>query len=156
MARMTPHEANAVNIICSYLAGRDDPMPRQVAGALELLASRAHNRLQTGWNEDAVRRQWPEMQEGPTADYGEASLPRPASGARGEILAAIEAIVTRSGSETFALDEVLIEMRRKNSRYADSTVRTMVTSHMCANAPDHAAKTYDDLERVDRGLYRRR
>jgi hypothetical protein len=68
---MTPHEATAVNVVISYLAGKDDPMPHQVAAALETLASRAHSRLQTGWDEHAVRRQWPEMQEGPTADYGE-------------------------------------------------------------------------------------
>jgi hypothetical protein len=71
MARMTPAEATAVNVVISYLAGKDDPMPRQVADALETLASRAHNRLQTGWDEVAVRTQWPEMQEGPTADHGD-------------------------------------------------------------------------------------
>jgi hypothetical protein len=79
-----------------------------------------------------------------------------ASGARAEILAAIDAIVTRSGGETFEFNDVLVEMRLRGSTYADSTVRTMVTSHMCANAPDHLAKTFDDLERVGRGLYQRR
>jgi hypothetical protein len=37
---------------------------------------------------------------------------------------------------------------------AESTIRTMIVSHLCRNAPDHAATTYDDLERVGRGLYR--
>jgi hypothetical protein len=78
------------------------------------------------------------------------------TGARGEILAAIDAITTRSGRATFELNDVLVEMRRRGSRYTESTVRTMVTSHMCANAPDHLAKTFDDLERVGRGLYRLR
>jgi hypothetical protein len=58
MARMTVGEANAVNIVLGYLCGLDDP-PDMVVHALETLASRAHNRLQTGWDELAVRRQWP-------------------------------------------------------------------------------------------------
>ncbi len=45
-------------------------------------------------------------------------------------------------------------MGRCGTRYAESTIRTMITSHMCLNAPDNAATTYDDLERVDRGTYR--
>jgi hypothetical protein len=71
MARMTPAEATAVNVVISYLAGKDDPMPHHVAAALETLATRAHNRLQTGWDEVAVRKQRPEIQEGPTAGYGD-------------------------------------------------------------------------------------
>ena len=58
MARMTVGEANAVNIVLGYLSGQADP-PDMVIRALETLASRAHNRLQTGWDELAVRRQWP-------------------------------------------------------------------------------------------------
>jgi hypothetical protein len=90
-----------------------------------------------------------------TASVPSFGNPRP-SGARAEILAAIDAIVSRSGRPTFELNDVLVEMRQRNSGYAESTVRTMVTSHMCANAPDHLAKTFDDLERVGRGMYRRR
>jgi hypothetical protein len=59
MARMTPEEANAVNVVASYLAGKADPLPAEVARALETLANRAHNRIQTGWDENAVKRQWP-------------------------------------------------------------------------------------------------
>lgn len=59
MARMTPPEANAVNVVATYLAGQPR-IPREVARALEVLASRAHNRIQTGWDEHAIRRQWPE------------------------------------------------------------------------------------------------
>lgn len=70
MARMTPEEANAVNVVCSYLAGHDGPVPASVVDALATLASRAHNRIQTGWDEAAVHKQWPLIQEGPTADYG--------------------------------------------------------------------------------------
>jgi hypothetical protein len=77
MARMTLAEATVVNVVISYLAGKDDPMPRQVANALETLASRAHNRLQTGWDEAAVRRQWPDTQESPTAERWRRVKPGP-------------------------------------------------------------------------------
>ena len=42
-------------------------------------------------------------------------------------------------------------MARRGSGYPASTIRTMVTAHMCHNAPDNAVTTYDDLERVERG-----
>ncbi len=85
------------------------------------------------------------------------STPSPArEGARQEILAAIDAVTARSGRPEFALTDVVQEMRRQGSGYGESTIRTMVSSHLCANAPDHAAVTYDDLLRLDRGVYRRR
>jgi len=52
------------------------------------------------------------------------------------------------------MDDIVREMRRRRSRYAESTIRTMIGSHMCENAPDNAAVTYDDFERVARGTYR--
>ncbi|MEU0878138.1 hypothetical protein ABZ345_06035 [Lentzea sp. NPDC005914] len=75
-------------------------------------------------------------------------------GARREILDAVRAVLTRSGASTFTLAEIVTEMSRRNTGYADSTIRTMVTSLLCRNAPDHASITYDDLERVGRGIYR--
>lgn len=99
-------------------------------------------------------------------DPAAAAWPRVASGARSgssaapsarhEILDAVDAILVRSGATTFALSDVLVELRRRGSRYAESTIRTMVTSHMCANAPGHSGGTYGDLERIDRATYRRR
>lgn len=59
MARMTPKEATAVNVLLGYLAGKKDLPPREVVHGLETLASRAHNRLQAGWSETSVREQWP-------------------------------------------------------------------------------------------------
>ena len=75
-------------------------------------------------------------------------------GARREILDAVQVVLTRSGSSTFTLAEVVAEMTRRGTDYAENTIRTMITSHLCRNSPDHAATTYDDLERVARGLYR--
>jgi hypothetical protein len=63
-------------------------------------------------------------------------------------------VLTRSGESTFTLAEVVAEMARRGTGYAESTIRTMVPSHLCRNAPSHATTTYDDLERIDRGLYR--
>ncbi len=59
MARMTPQEATAVNVLLGYFAGRPELPPAEIIRSLEILANRAHNRLQAGWDEVAVRRQWP-------------------------------------------------------------------------------------------------
>jgi hypothetical protein len=37
--------------------------PGEIVLALETLANGAHNRLQAGWDEVAVRRQWPHAYE---------------------------------------------------------------------------------------------
>jgi hypothetical protein len=60
---MTPKEATAVNVLLGYLVGKGERPPREVVLALETLASRAHNRLQVGWSEVGVQRQWPEAFE---------------------------------------------------------------------------------------------
>jgi hypothetical protein len=39
----------------------------------------------------------------------------------------------------FTVNGVVSELQRRGSRYAEATVRTHVTSRMCANAPDHHA-----------------
>lgn len=77
-------------------------------------------------------------------------------GARREILDAVRAVLTRSGSDTFTPVEVVAEMTLRGTGYAESTIRTMITGHLCWNAPDNAGTTYDDLERTDRGRYRLR
>ncbi|CRK61110.1 hypothetical protein [Alloactinosynnema sp. L-07] len=87
-----------------------------------------------------------------TAASGDAVGTR--DGARREILAAVRAVLIRSGGETFTPAEIVAEMIRRGTGYAESTIRTMVTAHMCANAPDNAGTTYDDLVRIDRGRYR--
>ena len=42
----------AFNVVLGYLAAQDD-LPEQVVKSLEILANRAHNRLQAGWDEQA-------------------------------------------------------------------------------------------------------
>lgn len=73
--------------------------------------------------------------------------------ARDEILEAIPAVVRSDG--TFTLESILQELRRRGSEYAESTIRTHVVSRMCANSPENHAVSYDDLERVETGVYRR-
>lgn len=74
--------------------------------------------------------------------------------AREEILQAVPAVTRSDG--TFTLESLLLELQRRGSKYAESTLRTHVVSRMCANSPDNHAVTYDDLERVETGVYRRR
>lgn len=76
--------------------------------------------------------------------------------AREEILAALPAIYARKGDVTFTPQDVIEELQRRGSRYKPSTIRTHIVGRMCANAPDHHARTYDDLERLANGKYRRR
>ena len=76
--------------------------------------------------------------------------------ARDEILAALPAVRARTGSDTFTPQDVIAELARRGSPYAASTLRTHIVSRMCADAPDHHARVYDDLQRVGRGRYRAR
>ncbi len=73
---------------------------------------------------------------------------------RDEILDAVAGIIRRSGQEQFTVAEVIQEMSRRGTSYAESTIRTHVTSRMCANAPDHHGVVYGDLLRIGRGTYR--
>lgn len=76
--------------------------------------------------------------------------------ARSQLLEAINTLVSRSGRPEVTVQDVVDEMRRVGSRYAESTVRTMLTSHMCAQVQGTNIGTYDDVDRVDRGTYRLR
>ena len=75
-------------------------------------------------------------------------------GARAEILDAVRRLTTRSGRLTLTVAEVVPEMR--DSRYAEGTIRTMVTSHLCAQAQGPGVDGHADLDRVGRGVYRLR
>lgn len=75
-------------------------------------------------------------------------------GAREEILNVCVRLAASSSDGTFTLSQVLDEMRRQGTSYSEATIRTHVTSRMCADAPDNHGTTYTDLRRVDRGLYR--
>ena len=74
--------------------------------------------------------------------------------ARDEVLSAVQHLASDSDDGTFTLGDVLTLMHERGTRYADSTIRTHVTSRMCANAPDHHAIVFRDLKRVEPGRYR--
>ena len=73
---------------------------------------------------------------------------------RDEVLACAEAVVKRKGENRFTILEILDCMQSRGSRCKESTIRTHVTSRMCRNAPNHHAVTFEDFERVERGVYR--
>jgi hypothetical protein len=78
------------------------------------------------------------------------------STARAEILATARRLAEQSADGSFTLAQILAAMKRAGTRYAESTIRTHVTSRMCADAPDHHATTYDDFRRLGEGRYRLR
>ena len=78
------------------------------------------------------------------------------STARAEILATARRLAEHSADGSFTLAQILAAMKRAGTRYAESTIRTHVTSRMCADAPDHHATTYDDFQRLGEGRYRLR
>lgn len=73
--------------------------------------------------------------------------------ARDEILAALPSVSSSDG--TFTVEQVVRELQRRRSRYAESTIRTHICSRMCANVPDNHATTFNDLIRVAPGIYQR-
>ena len=75
---------------------------------------------------------------------------------RDDILDAIRVVMARSGSDVFSVHEVVDELQNRGTQYTAGSIRTHVVSRMCANAPAHHARVYNDLIRVERGLYKLR
>lgn len=61
---MTIQEANAVNVLLTYLLGKrrgyvlHDPSKDEVREAAELLAAKAYRALSAGWTPDAATAAW--------------------------------------------------------------------------------------------------
>lgn len=79
----------------------------------------------------------------------------PMGTARDAVLQAFAELEQQTGRETFKLSEVCDRVREGSSDFQETTIRTYVTSVMCADAPVHHANHTDDLVRVGRGEYRR-
>jgi hypothetical protein len=75
---------------------------------------------------------------------------------RDEILEAFRNLELVHQRTDFALTEILEYMRRQGTAYRETTIRTHIVSRLCTNSPDHHAVVYPDLERVGRGVYRRK
>lgn len=73
---------------------------------------------------------------------------------RDEILAAVREIVKRKGKNEFGVGEVVDLMLSKNPNLNTSTIRTHITSRCCVNAAPNHTVTYNDFERIGRGVYR--
>jgi hypothetical protein len=76
--------------------------------------------------------------------------------ARDEILDAIQELTSRSNDGSFTIGEVVALMHARGTQYAESTIRTHVSSRMCASAPDHHLIVFQDLTRIGPGRYRLR
>lgn len=72
--------------------------------------------------------------------------------ARDDLLAAAHRLSGRGKSE-FGVAEIIREACAHGSTYAESTLRTHVTSYMCVNAPKNHGVQTSDFVRVGRGRY---
>lgn len=73
---------------------------------------------------------------------------------REEILESARYLAQLAGTGEFTLAGVVQHMLDRGTHYKESTIRTHVTSRMCANAPDNHEVTYRDLERTAHGTYK--
>lgn len=73
---------------------------------------------------------------------------------RDNILAVVREIVKRKNLNQFEVGEIVDFMLSKDQNLNASTIRTHITSRCCVNAAPNHAVTYNDYERIGRGLYR--
>jgi len=65
-------------------------------------------------------------------------------------------MVAQSVDGEFILARIIAEMKARRSGYSEQTIRTHVTSRMCAHAPRNHAVVYNDFWCIDRGSGRYR
>jgi hypothetical protein len=106
--------------------------------------------------ENAGLEQAGQHEPSPAGPTSRSAAPPAEATARFEILASARKLAEQSADGSFTLMQILTEMRRAGSRYTESTIRTHVTSRMCADAPVHHGTTYDDFQRLGDGRYRLR
>jgi len=75
---------------------------------------------------------------------------------RDEVLVCAASLAGATTQGTFTIKDMINCMKSKGTLYAESTIRTHVSSRMCGDAPDNHEVSYDDLERVGHGMYRLR
>ena len=75
---------------------------------------------------------------------------------RDEVLGAFKRLSAGDPNAAFTPQQIIDEMKQRGTSYAESTIRTHVTTRMCRDAPKHHGVTYDDLDRVANGMYRLR
>jgi hypothetical protein len=72
---------------------------------------------------------------------------------RDEVLLCAKGIIEENGVNAFTPCEILSRMKTLGTHYQESTIRTHITSRMCANAPKNHAVKYNDLERISPATY---
>ncbi|PJN52654.1 hypothetical protein CXK86_20585 [Paenibacillus sp. BGI2013] len=73
---------------------------------------------------------------------------------REEILRDTIAIVSAKGILLFTPKEVIDYMKRANTLFAESTIRTHITSRCCSNTAHHHKSSYENYEQVQPGHYK--
>jgi hypothetical protein len=73
---------------------------------------------------------------------------------RNEILRAAKTLLLEGRGE-FKVEDIISQMKHNTQyEYTDGTIRTHISSKMCANAPNNHAATYNDLLKTERGTYK--
>lgn len=75
---------------------------------------------------------------------------------RDAILEAFDRLEDRHRRKVFNLSEIVKEVLTVTDDFAESTIRTHITSRMCMQAPQNHAVKYADLDRIAPGEYQRR
>ncbi len=75
---------------------------------------------------------------------------------RQEVLKAFHRLERKLNVREFRLSDVVREVLDSTNELRESTVRTHVVSVMCRDAPENHGVVFDDLERVSRGVNRRK
>ncbi|MGH9921095.1 MAG: DUF7669 domain-containing protein [Nitrososphaerales archaeon] len=75
---------------------------------------------------------------------------------RDAVLEAFRGLRERNRRDVFKLEQIVHEVLSHTSEFKESTIRTHVTSRMCADAPPNHGVVYADLDRVGPSLYRLR
>jgi len=70
-----------------------------------------------------------------------------------EVRTAAHHLAAFCATGTFTVEAIVAELRRSGCTHSESTIRTHVTSRMCANAPDHHPVVYLDFWRIAHGVY---
>ena len=73
---------------------------------------------------------------------------------RDQILEVARELARRTPQGTFAMRDILVELRARKTRYTEGAIYMHVTSAMRKGAALHRGPHFDDLERVSRGIYR--
>lgn len=73
---------------------------------------------------------------------------------RDKLLHSTRSIVKAKGENRFTPKEAIEYMKRNNTIYVESTIRTHIVSKGCTNAKQHHATVFNDYERIGIGYYK--